>query len=381
MITFDVNKIRKLGRNDKCWCGSDLKFKRCHKDREREKPISKGEVIEFEQELSKRKVCFTPQDLLLECNNIIKAHTVSKSSGLSDIADDTNHVLGLKQNLSNFQKNKENFRFEKIGINNASTFKGFCAKHDKLLFSCFEDKPFTGTREQCMSLTYRSVAKEIYAKENAVEAARFMRRNADKGKPLFLQITIQENIYAYKLGSEIALSELYKLKSSLDAELSDNSDNFYSFLVIESASPLPIVVSSITNPTHDFKDKYLQDLANLEETAEQLVFNAFTSNSKGFVVFSWLKKAEVINKFMNSLLEINKKNMFSYLVNFFFSSAENTFISPSWWNTLDTEQQQKIEGLFKIGSNHTEERPKNALADNSTSFTGWEVENFYRVSW
>lgn len=379
-MIFDISEILKLGRNDKCWCGSELKFKRCHKDREYEKPISLGEKLAFGNNIFKRETCYAPKNLLLDCNKIIKSHTVSKSSGLSDIADDTNHVLGLKQNLSNFQKNKENPRFEKIGINNASTFKGFCAKHDKLLFSCFEDKPFTGVGEQCKALTYRAVAREIYAKENAVESAKFMRRNADRGKPLLLQIMIQEDIYAYKLGSEMALHELYKLKSSLEAELLDNSNNSYNFLVIESASPLPIVVSSITNPTHDFENKYLQDLANLEEKAEQLVFNAFTSERKGIVVFSWLKKAKVIDKFMNSLLEIDKKDMFSYLVNFFFSCAENTFISPDWWNTLNTEQQQKIEALFKIGSNHAEERTKNALADNSITFKGWKVENFYRVS-
>lgn len=381
MMTFDINQVLKMGRNDKCWCGSGSKFKRCHEGREQEKFLSKGEVIDFEQKLSKREACYAPQNLLLECNNIIKAHTVSKSSGLSDIADNTKHVLGLKQNLANFQKNKGKPRFEKIGINKASTFKGFCAKHDKLLFSCFEDKPFIGTLEQCTALTYRSIAKEIYAKENAVEVAQFMRKNADRGLPLILQLEKQKKIYPYKLGSEMALSELYKIKSNLDAELSNNSNDSYNFLVIESASPLPIVVSSITNPTHDFKDEYLQNLANLEEAAEQLVFNAFTSNDKGFVVFSWLKKAKVIDRFINSLLEIDKKDMFSCLVKFFFSSAENTFISPDWWNTLDTEQQQKIEVLFEIGSNYIEEeRPKNALADNSIMFTGWKVKNFYRVS-
>ncbi|MGP5407606.1 YecA family protein [Psychrobacter celer] len=379
MPIFDIDYILALGRNDKCWCGSGLKFKRCHIDREREKPMSKSEVIVFEREIFKKEVCYASKEFFLECNNIIKAHAVSKSSGLSDIADSTNHVLGLKQNLVNFQKSKGKFRFERIGINNASTFKGFCAKHDKLLFSCFEDKPFVGTREQCTALTYRSVAKEIYAKENAVEAAKFMSRNVDRGLPLILQIDKQEKIYPYRLGSEMALHELYTLKNSLDSKLSNNSDNLYSFLVIESTSPLPIVVSSITNPTHDFKDKHLQDLADLESIPDYLIFNAFTSHGKGFIVFSWSKEAEVIDEFINSLLEIDKKEMFSYLVNFFFSSAENTFISPDWWNSLNTEQQHKIETFFKVGANYTAERPKKLLADNSITFAGWEVKNLYRV--
>lgn len=380
MPIFDIDYILALGRNDKCWCGSKLKFKHCHKDREREKPMSLGEKLAFGNNISKRETCYAPENLLSDCDKVIKSHTISKSSALKSIADDSKHVLGHKHNLANFRKNNAQFKLERIGINNASTFKGFCKKHDKEFFSCFEDSPFVGTKEQCIALTYRSVAKEIYAKEEAIEAAKFIRRNADRGKPLFLQIIIQEEIYAYKLGSEMALSELYTIKSNLYAELSDNSDKLFSFLVIESASPLPIVVSSITNPTHDLKDEHLQDLANLEKAAEQLVFNAFTSNDKGFVVFSWLKTAEVIDRFMNSLPEIDKKDIFSYLVKLFFSSAENTFISPDWWNTLNTEHQQKIEALFKISTNYTEERPRNVLTDNSIKFASWEIENLYRVT-
>lgn len=104
MPRFDINYILALGRNDECWCGSGLKFKRCHLGREFEQPISLGEILVFEQKISKREACYAPKNLLSNCNDIIKSHTVSKSSGLSDIADNSNHVLGLKQNLINFQK-------------------------------------------------------------------------------------------------------------------------------------------------------------------------------------------------------------------------------------------------------------------------------------
>ena len=241
MPIFDIDYILSLGRNDKCWCGSNLKFKHCHKDREREQPISKGEVIQYEQNMSKREACYAPQELKLECTNIIKAHTVSKSSGLSDIADNTNHVLGLKQNLVSFQKSKGKLRFEKIGINKASTFRGFCAKHDKQLFSCFEDISFIGTQEQCTALTYRSVAKEIYAKENALEVAGFIKK-MDQGKPLIFQINIQEHNFFYQLGLKAAINELYIIKNDVDSELLSRGTSSYNCLVIESSSSIPVVV-------------------------------------------------------------------------------------------------------------------------------------------
>lgn len=148
---------------------------------------------------------------------------------------------------------------------------------------------------------------------------------------------------------------------------------------MESSSPIPIVVSSAVNPTQDFNGKHIQDLSNLEVKPEYLVFNAFSSNGKGVVVFSWLKKAKVIDKFINSLLETDKKDMFSYLVNFFFSSAENSFISPDWWRNLSDIQRDKIEELFNIGSDLFEDVPRNVLADNGVKFTGWNIEDIYKA--
>lgn len=378
MITFDINEIRKLGRNDKCWCGSELKFKRCHKDREHEQPISKGEVIKYEQNVSKRETCYAPQELKTVCTDIINAHTVSKSSGLSDITDDTNHVLGLKQNLANFQKNKGKLRFEKIGINKASTFKGFCNKHDTQLFSCFEYMPFAKTQQQCVALTYRSVAKEIYAKENALEVAEFS-KYMDRGRPLIFQIKLQEYNLFYKLGLEAAINELYIIKNNLDFELLNKNNSSYNFLILESSTPIPIVVSSVINPTQDFNGEKIQHLSNLNLTPEYLVFNSFSSSGKGFVVFSWLNKAKKMDKFIQSLLSIDKSEMYNYLVNFFFSSAENSFISPVWWESLSDIQRSKIEELFSIGSDPFQDIPRNILTDNSVGFSGWNIDHIYNI--
>ena len=71
--------------------------------------------------------------------------------------------------------------------------------------------------------------------------------------------------------------------------------------------------------------------------------------------------------------------MFSYLVNFFFSSAENSFISPDWWRNLSDIQRDKIEELFSIGSDLFEDVPRNILADNSVKFSGWNIEDIYKA--
>ena len=377
MTTFDINKILKLGRNDKCWCGSDLKFKRCHLDREKQKPISKGESITSYNNLMKREKCYVPQEIQSECSKIINSHTVSKSSGLADIADNTNHVLGLKQNFATFSRNKGKLKFEKIGINKASTFKGFCAKHDKTLFSSFEDHPFIGTEEQCFGLTYRALAREIYAKEAALSHVDFMKQG-DKGKTLFYQIDIQENIKCYEMGTKKAIKELSELKNNLDNIMLKRSYRPLTYLVIESSKPIPIVVSSIVYPMYDFEGYLIQDLFNLEITPEHLIFNAFCSNGKGFVLFSWLQDNKIIEGFINSLIKLNSERIFSALVRFFFSSAENSFISPEWWHNLSTDQKTKIEELIMFDVGAFSPMTDNILADNRIEFSGWNAEKIYK---
>ena len=37
---------RKLGRNDPCWCGSGVKYKKCHLDREQQSRPGQQEVLQ-----------------------------------------------------------------------------------------------------------------------------------------------------------------------------------------------------------------------------------------------------------------------------------------------------------------------------------------------
>ena len=378
MMTSDISKILKWGRNEKCWCGSGLKFKRCHDGREFQKPISTGELMAQGNKLSEIATCYAPIELLSECSSIIKAHTISKSSGLIAIADDTNHVLGLRQNLSSLDKNGGELKLERIGINNASTFRGFCAKHDKLLFSCFEDEPFIGTEKQCVALTYRSVTKELYGQECLLVNAFFM-RDMDKGSPLIHQLRFQSFMQRYELDIKRSITELFLIKNNLANSVLDRTYNPYSFLIVEFSSPIPIVVSSLIEPTHDFQGSTLQGLSNLGVKTEHLVLNAFSRHQKGFVVFAWLQEAKIMDKFMISLLKVEKEDIFSALITLFLSSSKNSYVSPNWWNSLNVVQKDKIASLLPMGADPLMDIPSNVLVDDGIKFTGWIAEKIYKV--
>jgi len=83
----------KTSRNDLCWCGSKRKYKKCHLNRDKQVPVGKGKIQKTLNSFEQQKCCSVPKELRAECTRrIIKAHSVSKSSSLKEIAID-GHVL------------------------------------------------------------------------------------------------------------------------------------------------------------------------------------------------------------------------------------------------------------------------------------------------
>ncbi|PSU92655.1 hypothetical protein C0W42_00670 [Photobacterium kishitanii] len=369
-----------LGRNDKCWCGSGLKFKRCHLNREYEEAISKSEAIKISNKIASRECCMVPDALTHECTSkIISAHTVSKSGSLGAIADNTNHVKGLRISLPTLIKNKGILRPEKIGINQASTFKGFCSYHDNSLFSCIEDRKFIGTEPQCFALAYRAVAKEMYAKQNSSTANDFL-KFADKGKSKVDQLFFQNFIADNELGVSAAIKELSDFKALLDLRLIGDQSTELSHLVISSKVPPPVMVSSIVAPTVNFNGKLIQDLADLKVVPDYVCFNSFSSDGKGYVVFSWLKDAKISRNFIETFLAIDDSRKFSALVRFFFSVAENTFFSPSWWDELSKGEQSKIEDFIMADASPYHPGSQSILVDDGTDFGEWGITSIKEIN-
>ncbi|MEK9536791.1 SEC-C domain-containing protein [Pantoea agglomerans] len=339
----------KIGRNDKCWCNSGLKYKKCHLDRDRESPVSKAEALNFSKSNSQRKACYAPASMHEDCDKrIVQAHTLSKSSSLKAIADPSNHVMGVVMNLPSLIRNKGRWVPEKIGINQASTFTGFCAVHDRVLFSCLENEKFTGTDEQCFALMFRSLSKEIYAKEGGRRSSDFA-KNADKGKPQADQLYIQEYVSLHQSGLNAAINELSNLKTSLDRILLSRQFSEIESVIFTFSEPLPFAVSSILSPERDFDGTEIQDLNDLNVPAEQICFNAFSGEGKGYIVFSWLGTSAIIRRFIRSLIKIPADRIFNTLLYFFFTKAENTYSSPDWWDSLSDKQRENIGNMIMSG--------------------------------
>ena len=85
----------KLGRNDPCWCNSGLKYKRCHLDRERQRPLTVQETADRQKSAWRHRTCLHPEAPAGCHGKIVDAHTIQRGGGLSRIAR-SGHVYSFK---------------------------------------------------------------------------------------------------------------------------------------------------------------------------------------------------------------------------------------------------------------------------------------------
>ncbi len=338
-----INLISKqIGRNDPCWCGSGIKFKKCHLDRESQDKVNHWDSAkEFKKTFSKRYCC-VPDELKHECEGgIIKAHTVTKSSSLKSIAKN-GKVYGLKITLDNIRKHKGKLQPELIGINQASIFTGFCKKHDNDLFAIIEKQSFELSQETVFKLAYRSFCKEFYAKKAASELEDH-KRELDKGRSIEEQQDIQMSNFLSQIGTYQGNKDNLHHKEQFDNAIKNNDFSTIQAVSFKLEEPPHVMVSGATNPIFDFSGNQIQDLGDLGITPDLLAVNSFYDGSHGYIVFSWLNSSNgACAKFINSLFEQDKNDQLALVYQYIMQGFENIFFCPDWWESLSDKVKRKV---------------------------------------
>ena len=373
--------FRKLGRNEKCWCGSGKKYKHCHLDRESQEPFPRSEAIKRFKSAFSKKMCLAPSSWSNECDGkIVQAHTVSKSGSLKKIAR-IGHVYSLKPILG--ARNKLDvqsvFGPKLQGINDASTFSGFCSRHDDLIFSPIEKQVFEGTSEQCFLLGYRALARELYAKRASVDNLDLF-QDLDKGWSVEEQIHFQSTNQALSLGARTGYRDIVSHKSDYDQILLKGRFEDVRGYVIEFATPPSLMCSGSIFPEQDFSGAVLQDLWRLSKTPDLLTFSSFYGGESGVVVFSWLSSSDrSCAAFTESLHAIPDKLLTDSLLRFFFEHCENIHLNPDWWENLPERNRTGLVKRFSISASPNEERRRGVLMDDGIKFEPWKVLRRYQV--
>jgi hypothetical protein len=272
------------------------------------------------------------------CNEIINAHSIQKGVSLSSIAHN-GYVYKLTSDIGTLRKNKGKLSYERRGIGNVSTFLGFCKKHDNELFVPIDNGSLKPTDHQIFLYGYRSLCRELFVKENAVNIIDRQLENGPNQKAIKSLLT---NI---RQGASFGLKNLKMHKTKYDNSLKKHHYNDIKYVLFTFMEKPFIAFSGLLYPDFDFMGKRLQDLGNHSTDLELITFCSAPMKTGWGFLFSWHNSSsKVCVDFMRSLATMiyQKRRTEDMLFRLVISSCENHAISPQWWEQLPIGHKEQI---------------------------------------
>lgn len=305
---------------------------------------------------------------------VIQAHSVPSSS-LKEISE-LGKVLSPNVHPAGWLSNDRQFKLERIGINTASTFTGFCSTHDNALFAPLEKVQFEVSSTNALLLLYRATCREYFRKR--AQAAMI---NSICEKSLHLRtIETQDGPRQVELDVEYALratEEVDSAKGQLDMLVRENDVSSVKYLAIEFQRPPDIMCSGVTTPIRDFDGNLLQDYRDLDANLLPISLTLFCSFGQSYAVFSWLTASdEIAITFLRSLFRRGTdRSIASAIARFVIGSFENWFARPNWWDGLADCSLREFSTLHRLCLDMVDPRDPEYWAQDSGDTVEWALKD------
>jgi len=304
------------------------------------------------------------------CNEIVSAHSIQKGGQLSLIAEE-GHVYRLSADWSILQKTKGVPELKRTGVNRASTFVGFCKHHDNELFEPIDNFPLRPAREQIALYAYRSLCREYFVKENAVEVLTKMKDHPGLDEPS------RDFLAASQVGHSLGFAGLKHHKSIFDAALSGSAFEQFEFTYFTSKSLCPVQLSGLLYPDYDFEGNQLQELGCHEKPLDLIAFFTAPIDDGWAFAFGWhVSSNRTCIPFMQSLARkaASGEKIEDALLRFTLSCCENHAVRISWWDGLhEALRAAAIERMFLMMHPNVPV-PNNYLAIGCEGIANWQFE-------
>jgi hypothetical protein len=330
-------------------------------------PLRAHEIDQRLRAIYSEKYCLHP-DAPCQCGPIINAHTVQNHGQLDRISEN-GHVVGVDRNsFLNYSKGRPPFK-EDIGVNEASTYRCFCAHHDET-FKPIETAAIQFTPEQCSLFGYRAVCRGVYLTRQQLKTIPLLREL----DPLVQQRLIQKAASAHEVGLQAKKEVFERTKKLYDDVLRARNFGEVGFFAIEIDRVPDILGSNVLLPPCDFTGSQLQSLA-IGSRIDVLTFSLIaTPGNAGAAVFVWHKEHDTACRpFVESLRKLPQSEVPHAITRLVFSFCENSYFSRAWWTGLSHKTRTALEQRFLNGmrahNNHS-------LADDGIRAVNWRVTGF-----
>lgn len=288
----------------------------------------------------------------------IGAHTI-QAALLRQIAEDQ-HVCAIEADEFNVRRT-----MSRIGVNEASTFPGFCSSHDSSLFLPIEGNNYLKiNRHHALLLAYRALSKEIYLKRAF--------RDADllKYVPSHL-VTQEERQVQLILPGEI--SRLLSIAEPTFDRIGDallrgqHADTYYCVVTLDRIPN--VLCSGAMILSFDFHGNLLRTApGNLDILTLSVL--PYGVNS-GVAYFAWHGRSTASENLVRSLRSLHKSKIPDAIVKLMFRRMGNFFVRPSWWEALNNQQK---DTLFNRPEGYLD---RFEIAPGSIKYVDWKAVGIY----
>lgn len=367
LIYFKV-LVKKYPKKKPCWCLSKLKFIDCHFNRDKKSPLSNEEIFKFQKKFFSEGLCLHRNVDSCKSPTSIQSHSISRKKSLSAIAEN-NHVFGMKLEF------KGKMEFKKIGLRQASTFAGFCEKHDSELFASFEKYDFEKTKKQFFDLCYRALCIEHYhmisIKNFMLNTKKYLDNNLDLVQQIEFQMAANSYVKFYEIGIKNSSNNKIRLeKNFLEHNHEDNLQHY----IFELEEGYPKFLScTCVNLEFDLNGNRLQDLSKIDIIPKSLFINCVSFDNKGYFILSWFNEnyeygLKIIDSIINEIHLIENK-----LFSLCFLYVHNTYVSPNWYENLSSRQKEELKEIQDFWNDRDTFTP-DLIKENLNSI---KVKNYY----
>ena len=234
------------------------------------------------------------------------------------------------------------FGFSEVGIGRATTFHGFCARHDRDLFSYVENKRFDTELNQCFALAYRTVAYEVHPQAGTDQFFRGMTRQV----PARHAVGTQAFAASMLRGHQAARDGILLTAARFSALLPDGAMGGVEHLVIGYDGVLPFAFAGAFAPMWDFEDHEFQSLRTGEATAGYLALNTVTAADRSHVILSWLTEAAPqLRTLLRQIQDMPLAMAGRAVLEMALEGVGTLVFSPSWVKALDPGATTALERL------------------------------------
>ncbi|WP_052728372.1 hypothetical protein [Domibacillus tundrae] len=290
---------------------------------------------------------------------IIKAHSIQNNRILNYISEDGN-VLMFGPELNNSLDLKTTMKPQ--GRKKATTFTGFCGKHDSDLFRPIEYTEYVpGNKEQEFLFAYRALAKEYHAKKSTAEISRkslgflengdysSLSKLFDDGSPPGKEhVEFMTSMFdSHMSGTNEAVKAFEKQRAAMNINLENGRYFKIQTECIVFDKEYHLAVSAVCNIENDLLGNRINDYGKLNVPLAPLFVTIFPQNGKTFVLLSYYKNDKFKFEFIKKQIVAKEPEEQAIIIsNIVISHVENFVVSPIKWRELGAKKQEKIASAF-----------------------------------